>query len=158
MKRITTLILAALTVITVSAQQDIKNKLDNYFKGYRTIGQRIRSSAHLQSLEINDSLRTIEVCSDTHLGETCFTPEAVESIYNNVKGLMPDSCQDYQLSIKCGGWELRQLVPSRYLRTPDPSRVWGDISYEGEPWVKNASLPYTVTNGLQNRHLCVWRL
>ena len=65
MKRITTLILAALTVITVSAQQDIKNKLDNYFKGYRTIGQRIRSSAHLQSLEINDSLRTIEVCSDT---------------------------------------------------------------------------------------------
>lgn len=156
MKRITTLILAALTVVAVSAQEDIKNKLDNYFKDYRTIGQRIRSSAHLQSLEINDSLRTIEVCSDTHLGEACFTPEAVESIYNNVKGLMPDSCQDYQLSIKCGGWELSQLVPSRYLRTPDPSRVWGTISYEGQPWVKNTSLPYTITNGLQNRHLCVW--
>ena len=153
MKRITTFILAALTAISVSAQQDIKNKLENYFKGYRPTGQRIRSSAHLQSLEINDSLRTIEVCADTHLGEICFTPEAVEHIYNNVQGLMPDSCQDYQLSVKTGGWELRQLVPTRLLSTPDPSRVWGDISYQGQPWVKNASLPYTITNGLQNRHL-----
>ena len=156
MKRITTFILAALTTISVSAQQDIKNKLENYFKGYRPTGQRIRSSAHLQSLEINDSLRTIEVCADTHLGEICFTPEAVEHIYNNVQGLMPDSCQDYQLSVKTGGWELRQLIPTRLLSTPDPSRVWGDISYQGQPWVKNASLPYTITNGLQNRHLCVW--
>ena len=55
MKRITTIILAALTAISVSAQQDIIKQLDNYFKGYRTTGQRIRSNAHLQSLEINDS-------------------------------------------------------------------------------------------------------
>ena len=156
MKRITTFILAALTAISVSAQQDIIKQLDNYFKGYRTTGQRIRSNAHLQSLEINDSLRTIEVCADSHLGEACFTPEAVDHIYNNVLGLMPDSCQDYQLSIKTGGWELRQLVPPRLLSTPEPSRDWGNINYEGQPWVKNASLPYTITNGLQNRHLCVW--
>ena len=156
MKKITTLILTALMAMPGFAQKDIQNKLDTYFRSYRPIGQRVRSAAHLQSLEINDSLRTIEVCADTHLGEICFTPEAVESIYNNVQGLMPDSCQDYQLSVKTGGWELRQLVPTRLQNPPDPSRVWGDISYEGQPWVKNASLPYSVTNGLQNRHLCVW--
>ena len=156
MKRITTLILAALTAISGFAQQDIRNKLDTYFKSYRPSGQRVRSATRLQSLEINDSLRTIEVCADTHLGEICFTPESVESIYNNVQGMMPDSCQDYQLTIKTGGWDLRQLVPTRFQTTPDPARVWGDIDYQGQPWVKNASLPYTVTNGLQNRHLCVW--
>ena len=133
MKRITTIILAALTTVTVSAQQDIKNKLEDYFKGYRATGQRVRSNAHLKSLEVNDSLRTIEVCADTHLGENCFSPDAVDDIYNNVRGLMPDSCQDYQLSIKTGGWELRQLVPPRLLRTPDPARSWGDINYEGKP-------------------------
>ena len=79
MKRITTIILAALTAITVSAQQDIKKQLDNYFKGYRATGQRVRSNAHLQSLEVNDSLRTIEVCADTHLGENCITPEGTRS-------------------------------------------------------------------------------
>ncbi|MBR1401535.1 MAG: fibronectin type III domain-containing protein [Prevotella sp.] len=34
--------------------------------------------------------------------------------------------------------------------------MWKGIDYEGEPWVKNCSRPFTVTNGLQNRHVTVW--
>ena len=33
---------------------------------------------------------------------------------------------------------------------------WGDIDYTGEPWVKNISIPYKLTQGLQNRHLSLW--
>ncbi|MBQ7509749.1 MAG: xanthan lyase [Prevotella sp.] len=34
--------------------------------------------------------------------------------------------------------------------------TWGDTDYQGEPWVKNTSLPYTIDHGLNGRHLSVW--
>lgn len=162
MKRLTTLLLTALLLMpasaqkTASAQKDIKDKLDNYFKNYRPVGQRIRSNTRLKSLEQNDSLRTIEVIADTHFSEQTFTPNSVEGIYEDVKALMPDSCQDYQLTIKSGGRDLRLLIPNRLLSQDDPTRVWGDIDYQGKPWVSNASLPYQISRGLQNRHLSIW--
>ena len=36
------------------------------------------------------------------------------------------------------------------------AQVWGNINYDGEPWVDNISRPYKITKGLYNRHLTVW--
>ncbi len=36
------------------------------------------------------------------------------------------------------------------------SNAWGNIEYDEDPWVFNASRPYFVTAGLQNRHLSLW--
>lgn len=36
------------------------------------------------------------------------------------------------------------------------TRAWGHIEYQDDPWVFNASHPYFITEGLQNRHLSVW--
>lgn len=36
------------------------------------------------------------------------------------------------------------------------SYAWGNIEYDEDPWVFNASRPYFVTAGLQNRHLSLW--
>jgi len=33
---------------------------------------------------------------------------------------------------------------------------WGDITYDGAPWVENASKPYKISRGLAGRHLTVW--
>ena len=160
MKRIVILVLTSLLLLPASAQKaqkdPLKDKLDDYFKNYRPTGQRIRSNAHLKIIEQNDSLRTIEVIADNHFGEQTFTPQSVDNIYKEVKALMPDSTHDYQLTIKSGGWELRQLIPNRLKGMDDATRVWGDIDYQGQPWVSNASLPYKITSGLQNRHLTIW--
>ena len=40
--------------------------------------------------------------------------------------------------------------------SPEISRQWGDIDYNGEPWVKNVSRPYKISKGLQNRHISLW--
>ncbi|MBR5036472.1 MAG: fibronectin type III domain-containing protein [Prevotella sp.] len=34
--------------------------------------------------------------------------------------------------------------------------TWGDIDYNGAPWVENISRPNEITNGLHNRHLSIW--
>ncbi|MCH5308348.1 MAG: xanthan lyase [Prevotella sp.] len=137
-------------------QREIKNRLDRYFNGYRPAGQRIRTASRLQNLEINDTLQTITVCADTHFGEQLFTPQSAEDIYQSVLNLLPDTCRECQLTVKTGGWDIRDLVPIRLRQTPNPDRVWGEIDYKGKPWVSNASLPYRITNGLQNRHLTLW--
>jgi hypothetical protein len=34
--------------------------------------------------------------------------------------------------------------------------TWGSIDNKGEAWVKNISRPYTVSHGLEGRHLALW--
>ena len=34
--------------------------------------------------------------------------------------------------------------------------LWANIDYDGEPWVKNVSLPYKISKGLYNRHIALW--
>jgi len=36
------------------------------------------------------------------------------------------------------------------------AQTWGDIDYDGKPWVSNVSMPNKVTRGLQNRHISLW--
>ena len=33
---------------------------------------------------------------------------------------------------------------------------WGNNDYDGKPWVTNASRPLSISQGLQNRHICIW--
>ena len=137
-------------------QKELKDRLNRYFVNYRPEGQLVRSPSRLKSIDINDSLKTIEVCADTHFGEQVFTPLSTDRIYHAVAELLPDTCRGYFLTVKTGGWDIRQLVPNRLNEMEDESRVWGDIDYKGRPWVSNASSPIRITDGLQNRHLCIW--
>ncbi len=156
MNRLFTLILTALLAIPATAQQNFKKQLDNYFKNFRPYGQYTRATYKLQSVDANDTLNTITVSADSKFGEQLFTPKSAENIYEAVRRLLPAKYRNYRLQVKTGGWDIRQLVPDRLRKDTDPNRVWGDIDYQGRPWVSNASLPYKITRGLQNRHLSIW--
>ena len=134
----------------------LKDKIDRYFVNFKSDEQRIRSTFHLESLMVDDSLRRVDISANSNLGEQLFDDELAETIYQEIGFLLPDSLQDYDLSIKTGGWDLRQLVPNRLRDPKDKSRTWGDIEYHGRPWVRNASRPYQISQGLQGRHLALW--
>ena len=156
MKRLFSTLLAGVAILYVSAQTPLKAPLENYFINYRASGQIIRAKAHLDSIRINDSLKTVNVYANTAFGEQMFTKSSTDQIYEDVRNLLPDTLQDYRLSVSTGGWLIEQLIPNRLREPKDPSRTWGDIDYQGRPWVSNASRPYLITHGLSNRHLCIW--
>ena len=132
MKRILNLILSALLILPVLAQsQEMKKQLDSYFKNYRAYGQLIRTSSRLHDIIVNDTLRTIDIVADSHFGEQLFTPQSVETIYEEVGKLVSPAYKHHKLSIKTGGWDIRQLVPTRLQKDPDPNRLWGDIDHKG---------------------------
>ena len=134
----------------------IKEKIDRYFVNFKSDEQRIRATFHLKSLVVNDTIRTVEINADNHLSEQLINDDIAETIYQEIEYLLPDSLQNYQITIKSNGWDLRQLIPNRLRDPKDKSRTWGDIDYHGRPWVKNASLPFEITQGLQNRHVALW--
>lgn len=134
----------------------LKDKIDRYFVNFKSDEQRIRSTFHLKSLTVNDTLGTVDISANTNLGEQLFTDETAETIYQEIQELLPDSIQGYELKITSGGWDLRQLVPNRLRDPKDKSRTWGNIDYYGKPWVSNASKPFEISNGLQGRHLALW--
>ena len=47
---------------------------------------------------------------------------------------------------------LLSIVPLELLAQTS----WGRTDHKGEPWVKNVSLPYNISRGLQGRHLALW--
>ena len=147
---------AGLTVLLSSAQKTQKNPLENYFVNYHAAGQLIRNKAHLDSLRVNDSLKTVTVYANNAFGEQLFTKPSTDFIYTDVRKLLPDTLQDYQLTVKTGGWAIEKLISNRLSDPVDKSRTWGDIDYKGKPWVFNATRPYTITHGLNNRHFTVW--
>jgi hypothetical protein len=141
----------------VDPKQELRDKLSRYIANCKQGGgQRVRSASKLSELIINDTLKTVEVVADTHFGEQVFTPTSVETIYQGVRAILPDTLKSYQLKVKTGGWDLWQLVPARLIPENAKNRTWGHIDYEGKPWVSNASRPYEISGGLNNRHISLW--
>ena len=134
----------------------LKEKIDRYFVNFKSDEQRIRATFHLKSLVVNDTTRTIDISADNHLCEQLINDDIAETMYQEIGFLLPDTLQEYEMTIKTNGWDLRQLVPNRLRAPKDKSRTWGDRDYHGRPWVNNASLPYHITQGLQNRHISLW--
>ena len=155
-KRLVVTLWAGLTALLSLAQKSQSNALENYFANYKAAGQIIRSKSHLDSLRINDSLKTVTVYANNAFGEQLFTKPSTDFIYNDVRKLLHDSLRNYQLIVKTGGWAIEELIPNRLSTPVDKSRTWGDIDYKGKPWVFNAMRPYTITRGLGNRHFTVW--
>ena len=155
-KRLVVTLWAGLTALLSLAQKTPKTPLENYFINYNAAGQLIRTKMRLDSLCVNDSLKTVTVYANNAFGEQMFTKPSTDFIYADIRKLLADTLQDYKLTVKTGGWAIEDLIPNRLADPVDKSRTWGDIDYKGKPWVMNASRPYTITSGLDNRHFTIW--
>lgn len=158
---ITILLAVALCGNSAWAQTDktvkaTKEKLENYFKNYKPQGAQFSRAAHLSDLQIDDENETLVVKVNDAFAEQSFTPQVVDDIYSKVKAELPSPYDGYSLKIETHGYEIGQLVPNRFRKHKDKERLWGDIDYQGEPWVKDMSRPHAITEGLQGRHLSLW--
>ena len=115
-KRLVVALWAGLTALTSVAQKAKNDALENYFANYHASGQLIRSKSHLDSLRVNDSLKTVTVYANNAFGEQLFTKPTTDIIYNDIKKLLADSLQRYQLSVMTGGWPIESRLPNRQSR------------------------------------------
>ena len=137
-------------------ERNVKERLTDYFGKY-TAAAKI-STPKLNSIDINYDRKTIAVYASESFAYQPFRPETVETIYNQVKELLPGPVHYYQLTIYADGKPIEELVPNFYRnKKKDKERMSLNVDYKGAPWVKNISRPNDISRGLQDRHIAIWQ-
>ena len=152
------LFLATLSLNAQTARDEAKlvEKLNSYFVKYKPKGTRLTQAPRMVGYQLDHQKKTLVITADEFFACQEFTPEITANIYKKIKGEIPKVYRDYQLMVMTNGMTIDELIPNRLSQNADKSRLWGDIDYDGEPWVKNISSPVKVTHGLQNRHISLW--
>jgi hypothetical protein len=100
------------------------------------------------------------------LADYAIRDEDVEHIYDVVKNMMPSSFASYKNKFKliCGGVPVESLKSNFYSSDPDRSLVAEHNKYVEQyhkrmeaPLVTNKSRSYSVSKGLQGRHIAIWQ-
>ncbi len=148
----------SLPVFPQSPKDEAKmaERLKEYFAKYKPKGTRLSTQPRMLDYQLDNEQRTLVITADEFFACQEFTPEITARIYKKIKGELPKVYRDYQLTVVTNGMTIDELIPNRLSRNADKSRLWGDIDYDGEPWVKNISHPTEYTHGLQGRHLSLW--
>ena len=133
--------------------QTLESHLNHFLSSYTLPGNPRVRKAVVKSVEQNDRKSTLQLTLTNGADEIYYNESVVSKIYNDVRHHLPDSLQDYKLSIIADGRPIEYHVPNADRSgKPEKSKLWKK-SYDDEPWVKNLSRPYSISKGLDGRHL-----
>ena len=123
---------------------------------------------YVKDIRIDDATHTITVYMDDSFSEQDFTDKSVRKIYRKttkeVHKALPKQYTNYDVRIITRGVTIENLITKEPRKEEERSKSkkkrkhgwWGKVSYDGRPWVTNISLPHTISNGLQGRHISLW--
>ena len=136
--------------------------MSEYFKNYTSDRTQLKFSAlerRKNSVVVNDKARKVVIYANEAFAGQAFTPQVVDKIYEDVRGILPKRLRKYRIEILYKGRAIEDRIPNIYRdrKSVDESRLWGAVRYDGDPWVRNVSRPFEVSAGLQGRHLALWQ-
>ncbi len=160
MKKITAFLLCLTLGLHYLAAQEVekelKEQLTDYFGKY-TAPVKI-NTPKADSVIISHAHKSVDVYVSESFAYQPFRPESVETVYNQIKELLPKAVRRHRLTIYADGKPIEELIPNIYRnKKKDKERMSLDIDYKGAAWVRNSSRPNEVSRGLQERHIAVWQ-
>lgn len=161
MRRLLLFLLLSLPCLQLAAKaQDtdpvVTEELVEYFKNYVYRFHTTLEKTKIDSVKVDEQQRVVHLYVNPSLAMQPFTPELVDEIYSNVRARLAVPYRSYGLVVYSTEHPIQSLVPIDLQKQPEPLRKWGDIEYDGNPWVKPLSLPYSIPKGLFGRHICAW--
>lgn len=134
------------------AHAKLQKKVEKVFKHYRT------------TTVADDDARTITITIDDSFADQELTEVKVRTIYRDVAKKVPKAFRSYTITIITKGKSLEEHLhggeevtkPKGQGHTASHGGFWGDIDYDGNPWVTNMAIPYEVREGLLGRHIALW--
>ena len=145
----------SLTDLSAQSQQKVvERRLKEYFRGYESTEVDV-GTCKLVRCQLSPNERTLTVYANANFGHQPFRSETIEKIYDDLRRILPGPVNYYDIAIFVGDKRINDLIPNRYLKVKDNTRLWNKIDYTDEPWVSNVSRPYSINEGLQGRHLAL---
>lgn len=138
-------------------EKNVKERLTDYFSTYTSATAKI-SRPKLQRFNIDYDRKQLAVYASESFAYQPFLPETVEAIYQQIKDLLPGPINFFHITVYANNKPIEEFIPNFYRKKKqDKSRLSLHIDYKGEPWVRNASRPYQISRGLENRHIALWQ-
>lgn len=144
--------------LTLPAQnaRDVQKAVESYITGYKR-ADALTSPPTLKSCVVDENEHTISITGENGFKEQYFTPETVSRIYSDIRGLLPQKYQKYDLTVLVDGRAIEDLIPNADRSGhKDKSRLWQTGS-QAEPWVWNTSRPFDAKDGLEGTHIALWQ-
>ena len=142
------------TLTAQSQQKVVEKRLKAYFRSYESPDVEV-GTCKLVRCQLDPRKKTLTIHANANFGYQPFRPETTEKIYSDLRKVLPGPVNYYNITLLVGGKSIDDLIPNIYRKVKDETRLWGKITHQGAPWVTNASRPYTVSEGLQGRHLAI---
>lgn len=142
---------------TTKDEARISQQLQEFFAKYKPQHQTLVQQPKLVGYKVDNNRHTLTITANEYFAAQEFTTKSIDFIYKKIKKSLPKPYRSYQLKMITNGMAIEDLIPNRLSKnTKNKTVLWGDINYEGEPWVKNISEPLNITHGLNNRHISLW--
>lgn len=144
---------------TIKLFQAVSDSVTSYLKTSTTVDSKTKIERAVPSGEM------LKLYFDKNLKDYPLRREVITSILSIIDGLMPSPYIRYTGKVILFADDVNvDLLESRFYSGKDPDNlVTGhlkrvEITRKNlAPLVTNVSKPYTVTSGLQNRHLAIWQ-
>ena len=153
-----TLFIAALysgNLLAQALDKNVEERLTEFFANYQTTYANI-GKCKLDSFSIDYTRKKLAIYASKSFGYQPFNNENVPHIYRLLKQSLPGPVNNYDLTVYADGKPIEELVPNYLRKKKDVSRIWKK-EYTGNAWVKNISRPYSVSEGLEGRHIALWQ-
>lgn len=157
LRKVVLLLLVSSMPILLPAQSQnrtVEKRLKEFFRTYESTEVDL-GTCKLVRFQLNPQKKSLTVHANANFGYQPFRPETTEQIYAALRKVLPGPVNYYNITILVGGKSIDDLIPNVYRKHKDATRLWGKTEHRAAPWVANASRPYTVSEGLQGRHLAV---
>ena len=149
------LLICAMPTVCFAQTDTLETILSDYFKHYNAPNYQPTGVCKLTEYNIDEEYKTISINTNDVFGAQPFTDNIVKSIYASISNALPENYRNYKLMLSSEGRNIETLIPNPYRAKHDKTRMFNGKAYNGEPWVFNASKPYTFSTGLQNHHLAI---
>lgn len=132
---------------------NVKERLVDYFANYDLGFKTISDKERIEDLRADENEKIVVIHASEVFGMQAFTRQKVEQIYDDVRKHLPGPYNTYKIYIYVNNYLIDELVPGG---NGSFQRTWNDVHHRGNPWVKPVDRQYTIENGLDGHHLCLW--
>lgn len=150
-------LLAASLLSQAAVAQDLSQEVRTEIGRYLTETARKEIAVgkiNIDSVDVQG--RAITLFANTNCSYIPFREKNVADIYSSVKALLPIEFKEYQLQIRTDRHAIEELIPLT-LRSKKDKKSRTFSNPVGTPLLTRLSVPYTPSNGLQNRHIALWQ-
>ncbi len=137
---------------------DVDKNIRTYFENYSRSQARI-DKIKMLNCSVDTASQTVKIELGGGFQEQFFIPQIVDSIYADIRNLLPEEMRDYNMEVITEDHKIEDLIPNFFRKKKedlDQSRLL-QKEYNGAPWVTNISRPYKADKGLEGKHIALWQ-